>query len=241
MSLQGPAWNPHAVPTGAPLAVNAWRNCPRVAERLRSHLMEAPEAIRRRLEPPQVPQGLVDVRTVAAEIVTLPAPPWSDPDLRFLVRPEMADRLRRAAVGMPADVRLGFWEGLRPLCVQRALWNVGLGFLRENAAELAGEDLEQVLERYVARPEGLCPPHSTGSAVDVAALDGFGRVLNPADPWGRLGNGFLAEALREAGLANYEPEWWHWSYGDDEWARANDCAPLSFAATPGFDGAGDGI
>ena len=48
-------------------------------------------------------------------------------------------------------------------------------------------------------------------------------------------------ALSAAGMANYEPEWWHWSFGDEEWARVYDCAPLSFAATTEFAGPGDGI
>jgi D-alanyl-D-alanine dipeptidase len=51
----------------------------------------------------------------------------------------------------------------------------------------------------------------------------------------------LARVLRETGLAHYDPEWWHWSYGDEEWARAYDCAPLAFSASPAFDGPGSGI
>jgi D-alanyl-D-alanine dipeptidase len=183
----------------------------------------------------------VDIRKAAAGLFVLPAPQWSDPELRFLVRPEVAARLQRAASALPDDLRLGFWEGLRPLPVQQALWDSALSYLRAAHPELPREELEWTVERYVARPGDSPPPHSTGSAVDVAAVDAFGRVLNPADAWGRLGTELLARALRETGLANYEPEWWHWSYGDLEWARVYDCAPLAFAATPEFDGPGGGI
>src|SRR4051794_32759046 len=78
----------------------------------------------------RVPGGLVDVRAVAPGLVLLPAPRWSEPELRFLARPEVAERLAQAAALLPTDVRLGFWEGLRPLAVQRLLWESGLAFLQ---------------------------------------------------------------------------------------------------------------
>jgi D-alanyl-D-alanine dipeptidase len=220
------------------------------AEQLRAYLMDAAPLAglerRREARSGAAPEavatgGLLDIRQVAPGIAVLPAPRWSDPELRFLVRPEVAGRLLQAARVLPCDLRLGFWEGLRPLSVQRALWDVGLAYLRASDPHSTGEELEGMLERYVARPSGSAPPHSTGSAVDVAVVDAFGRILNPGDAWGKLGVEILGKALRDAGLANYEPEWWHWSYGDEEWARAFDCAPLSFATAPESSGPGDGI
>jgi D-alanyl-D-alanine dipeptidase len=210
------------------------------AEHLRAYLMSAAPACR----PAPRPGGcgeLVDVRQLVPGIVALPAPPWSDAELRFMVRPEMAERLRRATAVLPSDIRLGFWEGLRPLSVQRSLWSTGLQFLRTNYPDLSGCELELALEPFVARPDGVTPPHSTGSAVDVAAVDAWGRVLHPGDAFGKLGTDALGRALRQAGLASYDAEWWHWSYGDEEWARAYDCAPLAFAPAAEFDGPGGGI
>lgn len=188
-----------------------------------------------------VPAGLMDVREAAPRLLILPAPPWSHPELRFRVRTEVAERLRAAIDVLPDDIRLGFWEGLRPISIQRRLWTTGLTFMQEAHPELSLAQLELALEPFVARPEGAAPPHSTGSAVDVAAVDVFGRVMNPADAFGRLGNGVVARALTATGMARYEPEWWHWSYGDEEWARAYDCQPLAFAGAPEFDGPGGGI
>ena len=185
--------------------------------------------------------GLVDVRTAAPRLHLLPSPPWSDPELRFLVRPEVADRLRQASDVLPEDVRLGFWEGLRPVSIQRRLWATGLTFMQEAHPHLTLAEMELALEPFVARPDGVTPPHSTGSAVDVAAVDVFGRVMNPAEAFGRLGGTVVAQALAATGLARYEPEWWHWSYGDEEWARAFDCQPLQFTAPLEFDGPGGGI
>ena len=231
---------PGAAAAGTPLPT---------ADRLRAHLMAVTPGTLFHCEKmsqgtrlsPAAAAGLVDARAIAPSIVPLAAPVWSDPDLRFLVRPEVGERLRQATEVLPSDLRLGFWEGLRPLPVQQRLWDTGLHFLRSWYPAGRAEELEQTLELYVARPGGTVPPHSTGSAVDIAAVDAFGQVLNPQDPWGKLGTRILASALKDAGLANYEPEWWHWSYGDDEWARIYDCAPLSFASTPADDGPGEGI
>ena len=221
------------------------------ADQLRAHLMRMPAAASARgprLESagravtriPVVTEGLLDVRRAVPSLLILPAPCWSDPELRFFVRPDLAARLRQATEVLPSDVRLGFWEGLRPLPIQKALWDTGLEFLRTTQPELDRAGLEAALERLIARPHGA-PPHSTGSAVDVAPVDAFGRPLGPADAWGRLAVRAVARALSSAGLANYEPEWWHWSYGDEEWARAYDCAPLESSSAPEFDGPGGGI
>ena len=216
-----------------------------MAEHLRAYLMNVPPCARRLGSPVafarDLPAGLVDVRVEVPGLIILPAPVWSDPELRFRVHPEVARRLRDAAAVLPSDVRLAFWEGLRPLAVQQQLWDTSLGYLQHSYPTLSVSELEAAVELFVARPSGAAPPHSTGSAVDVAPTNAFGQVLNPADAWGRLGVEVLSHALSEAGLANYTPEWWHWSYGDAEWARAYDCAPLSFATTPEFDGPGGGI
>ncbi len=219
---------------------------PTAAESLRAHLMAAAPCVAPSLRAGagRLPVGLVDVREAAPGLRVLPAPVWSHPELRFLVRPEVAERLARATAALPENLRLGYWEGLRPISVQRSLWESGMSYLRAAHPQLGPADLETVLEKLVARPGVGVPPHSTGSAVDLAPVDVYGRVLGPTDSWGRMATELTAQALHEAGLANYQPEWWHWSYGDAEWALTYDCAPLPFAAAPALDearGAGDGI
>src|SRR5690348_2081485 len=50
-----------------------------------------------------------------------------------------------------------------------------------------------------------------------------------------------AEGAVGARLSSDLTEWLHWSYGDAEWARAYDCAPLSVTSSPEFDGPGGGL
>src|SRR5438874_1545045 len=126
-----------SMPGFVPTAIFAPRSHAEAAEQLRAHLMaRAPACPGQRPLPRRgratavVPAGLVDIRREAPELVALSSPTWSEPELRFLVRPEMAARLGAAARALPSDLRLGFWEGLRPVTVQRSLWDSGLAFLR---------------------------------------------------------------------------------------------------------------
>lgn len=157
-------------------------------------------------------QELVDVREAAPGLVMLPAPSWSEPEQRFLVRPELGERLRRAAHALPSDLRIGFWEGYRPLAVQWALWNTGLDLLRAAQPLIAEAQLEVLLETYVARPDATAL-HSVGRAVDIAVLNAAGEVFDLETRRGRLAYAIFARALTRSGLDSYDREWWHWSYG----------------------------
>src|SRR5947208_1381951 len=110
------------------------------AEQLRAYLMAlAPTAP---LREGTAPHGLGQVQAAAPAVLLLAAPAWSDPRLRCLVRPEVAERLQRAAGMLPENLRLGFWEGLRPLAVQQALWRTGLEYLRGSYPHWSAADLE---------------------------------------------------------------------------------------------------
>src|SRR3569623_85952 len=111
------------------------------ADLLRAYLMSGPGEARRpeaplsAAEAETIPAGLVDIRGLAPAVFTLAPPPWSHTEQRFLVRPEVAERLRRTTEVLPSDLRLGFWEGLRPVTVQRRLWESSLRFLKARHPE----------------------------------------------------------------------------------------------------------
>lgn len=182
----------------------------RTAAALRSRLMSF-DSLHSAPARHALPLGLADIRQQAAGVRLLAAPVWSSPRQRFLVRPELASRLHIASRLLPGGYDLGFWEGYRPLTVQRTLWETGLSLLNESFPGHAAFELEAVLETYVARPNPGAP-HSLGSAVDIALVNRAGRVLDGSDDASLAGQRLLAEVLTEAGLSNYAPEWWHWSY-----------------------------
>jgi zinc D-Ala-D-Ala dipeptidase len=157
-----------------------------------------------------------------------------DPPCCFLVRRSVCERLRRAQRALPAGRRLLFAEGLRRLAAQRALQD---RVTTEIAAAHPQWDRQRVTREaalYVA-PLHVVPPHSTGGAVDVslAAQDGhelpMGSPLNaahpsaqtsfePEDAASRINRRLLCTVMQHAGFANYDAEWWHWSFGDRYWA-----------------------
>lgn len=210
----------------------------RLAEAVRERLMRQPPGDPCNAE--DLPTGLVDVRQEVPSLLILDPPPWCSAR-RLLIRPETAERLREAAEHMPEGVCIGFWEGLRPRSVQRLLWRMGGELLREMSPGLSGSSFHDTLSRLIADPEAGAPPHSVGCAVDVAPVDPFRRVLAPVDPWGRLVWASFSRGMEAAGLVNYPAEWWHWSYGDDDWALANECAPLYLPLAPLEEGPGGGI
>lgn len=86
---------------------------------------------------------------------------------------------------------------------------------------------------FVAVPE--VAGHPTGGAIDLLIADEGGRPLDFGTPihtleknsyvfspfismtaWGN--RQLLRETMMEAGFAPFDGEWWHFSYGDREWA-----------------------
>ena len=180
---------------------------------IRAQLLNETADFAHRAWPEQVstqhaPLELVDVRHYVPRLQVLQAPRWTVPQQRFHVRLELAIRLARAARRLPEGYALGFWEGYRSLGVQRGLWETGLGLLREHYPEHEESALETLLDTFIARPDASAP-HTLGQAVDVALTDARGEVLEaPSDL------GLLRDVLESAGLNNYDPEWWHWSYDE---------------------------
>lgn len=162
------------------------------------------------VSPQHAPLELVDVRHYVSRLHVLEAPRWSIPQQRFHVRLEVAVRLARAARRLPTGYALGFWEGYRSLGVQRGLWETGLGLLREHYPQHDENELEVLLDTFIARPNASAP-HTLGQAVDIALTDSSGQILETSSDLMLLG-----DVLESAGLTNYEPEWWHWSYEEPQ-------------------------
>lgn len=121
--------------------------------------------------------------------------------------------------------------------------------LRERRPDLTGAALLEEVERYWAAPtidESSPAPHATGGAVDLAltfadgeplwmgslfddasALAHLDRFEHPPDADGdsfsdeeaRANRRALYWTMRTAGFVGHPDEWWHFSYGDQTWAK----------------------
>ena len=148
----------------------------------------------------------------------------------------------------PLGVELYLFDAWRPQAVQRYFHdNWFPEWLKQRRPELTGQALTEEVERYWAAPssgEASPSPHSTGGAVDLTLIfretrqplfmggifddltdeawtDGFERkpAVSMSDEEARANRRLLYWTMREAGFANNPTEWWHYSWGDQMWAR----------------------
>ncbi len=114
-----------------------------------------------------------------------------------------------------------------------------------------------------SRDAGRPTPHNTGGAVDLTIADenglaldmgcGFddptgkactvyyekllnsGEKLSPADVQAAKNRRLLYHVMRNAGFTNYIDEWWHYDYGDQNWAWCTGSAEAVYGkTTPSF-------
>lgn len=105
----------------------------------------------------------------------------------------------------------------------------------------------QIFVAPPSRDPSLPAPHNTGGAVDLTLVDEYGRdipmgtafdefnIKSYTDHFKNNSNGIsqtgesampfhrnrmlLKRSLGEVGFRNYHEEWWHFSFGDQNWAR----------------------
>jgi D-alanyl-D-alanine dipeptidase len=128
-------------------------------------------------------------------------------------------------------IRSGALERLR--AAAQSLRKRNPRYLGDKHPHLKGEDLAEYVHQHVAVPS--VAGHPTGGAVDVTiAEDGtpvdighsYADFESPkyvafaeglTEPQ-RQNRARLREAMVQAGYAPFNGEWWHFSYGDPEWA-----------------------
>ena len=190
-------------------------------------------------------EDFVDLREIPALRVD---PRKQDDDGAWArVRTGVLDRLLVAQRALPPTVRLLIIEGYRPAALQRHYFDSHRADLARVHPDWSPRRLDAVASMHVSPPE--VAPHPCGAAVDLTLTDNgdeldLGTAVNatPTDsanacftaadniPTGaRDCRRVLCEALSDAGLVNYPPEWWHWSYGDRYWAAVTGAACSIYA------------
>src|SRR5690606_18416388 len=117
--------------------------------------------------------------------------------------------------------------------VQKAYYDKRFGLLALENPDLSDDQLRRLAHNYVAVPDSA--GHTLGAAVDLTLIDGDGRELDMGTEVADFGDPvaiqtfaatgqpakrrqLLLESMMEAGFAPFLGEWWHFSYGDKEWA-----------------------
>lgn len=169
---------------------------------------------------------------------------------RCLLRETVARMLTQAADKLPEGYSLLIFDALRPLSVQRAIYDqFRAQFLRERPG-IGPEELEQLLSDFVAKPVKRLErpaPHTTGGAVDLtlckdgvpldmgtgfddlthwAHTDALERACPPGLEQARDNRRILYNLMCSVGFVNYQCEWWHYAYGERQWAVITGKAPF---------------
>lgn len=152
------------------------------------------------------------------------------------IRAGALDRLRRAGRALrrrDGRLHLHVFETYRSLARQRQGYEHYLAEFGNSRPELDRDALIEFVHLHVAVPD--VAGHPTGGAIDLtlASDDGpldmgsaYGDFSTPlyhafaegtTEPQ-RANRMLLREVMVEAGFAPFTGEWWHFSYGDREWA-----------------------
>lgn len=152
------------------------------------------------------------------------------------LRKTVAGKLTAASALLPETWALTIIAGHRPVAVQQALYDQIERDIRRTNPHLTDAELGVRTRRFVSDPRRKDAPHSCGAAVDVIALHrgtdelvDFGSPANEEGDRSRIGYAdlpsiaqqnreTLLRAMLQAGFAPLESEWWHFSYGDQNWA-----------------------
>lgn len=161
------------------------------------------------------------------------------------VRCDVFEMLKKAEGNLPYGYRLRILDTWRPLALQKELYE----FYRQSITDsfnlscLPKNEQDDFISKYIAIPSEnleMPPAHTTGGAVDLTLIDEQGNELD-------MGTGFddfsekaetdyfekqefdgtdvqknrriLKKAMEDAGFTNLPSEWWHYDYGDENWAK----------------------
>lgn len=152
---------------------------------------------------------------------------------KIIVRRGVMDRLREVAKLLAAvdpTLQLQVVYGYRTLAIQKRLYQEEKNKL---ARRYTGMDLVERTHRRVANPD--VAGHPTGGAIDIQIARGekpldFGTEIWDFKKDSYVASPFITEdaqsnrqMLRQlmlgVGFAPFDGEWWHFSYGDKEWAK----------------------
>lgn len=162
--------------------------------------------------------------------------------------------LSKASTLLPKGYRLVIFDAWRPFSVQQDLFLRYVQELRDIDKDMNDEMAFARASRFVSPPRNEADkvsPHMTGGAVDVVLVDerGFlcpmgsdfdetsersvthyfeekaeeGNILEEERKY-LLNRRILYNAMVEVGFANYSEEWWHYDYGNQNWAFAKGSA-----------------
>lgn len=168
-------------------------------------------------------------------------------DPNIYLRRNFLEILKKAERSLPTGLRFKIWDGFRTTKVQQKLYDELYKKLEQQHCNWSKINLHQAVLGFVAEPTktaDFAAPHNTGAAVDLTLVDADGQELPMGTPFDHFevesytfhfqnappntekskfhqNRMILYNSLIPLSCFNFPDEWWHFSYGDREWAKAN--------------------
>lgn len=197
---------------------------------------------RRKMKIHENGERLVDLRTECPDIVFEIAE-YLNADGEHLeefenahfARETVARRVTIVQDSLPTGFRLLVRCAYRTPEVQARQYTKGYRALMEQNPTWSAARLDAEIEKRIDPPD--VGPHCAGGAVDVSIVGEDGKQLDMGtglDVFNRkaythseeiteaqkANRQILINAMLGAGFFDFPTEWWHWSYGEREWAHA---------------------
>jgi D-alanyl-D-alanine dipeptidase len=153
----------------------------------------------------------------------------------ILVRDTVAKKLTHINQQLPDGKKLRVVFGYRPPKVQRQYFEIERNRLKKENPEIKGNDLDELAHVFIAAPE--VAGHPCGAAVDITITDASGSEIDMGTKIAdfdnsekmatfsaglaklqRINRKLLHDLMVSENFAPFYEEWWHFSYGDKEWA-----------------------
>lgn len=157
---------------------------------------------------------------------------------KVYLRKTVAKMLCQAKKNLPKDMTFIIRDAWRPQYVQEKIWQDFIKRFTKKYPNWSQTKITNEVRKYVAPAQGnFVSGHMTGGAIDLRLVKNNRKIPmisrklsyqeNAQSIQSKLPNyiqknrQIMFEALEKAGLSNYLKEYWHWSYGDIQWAKRN--------------------
>lgn len=165
-------------------------------------------------------------------------------EIELYARPDVQAKLVEASHLLPEGYKFVILDAWRAMETQQALFDQMRRFVARDFPEYTPEEIQTAALRIVALPS-LDPekpsPHNTGGSIDLSIVDSQGRLLDMGSPFddiserartdfyedaatteaeitARDNRRLLYQIMTSVGFTNYAEEWWHFDYGNQNWA-----------------------
>ncbi|GMO62339.1 MAG: hypothetical protein Ta2D_08710 [Rickettsiales bacterium] len=163
----------------------------------------------------------------------------------FLLRKKVYDMLVDANTQLPKGIHFKIFETYRPMEKQIKYWEETWAEQKALYPNESDDDLTRRCEIYIANPHTEGSGHQTGAAIDLTLCDDNGVELDMGaaylehSPKTRTfcqgltakqyeNRNLLINAMLYGGFINYFEEWWHFCWGELEWAASTRVGTTKF-------------